>query len=106
MRFPLILASPVQVARFVYHLPTLIRLIFRLLNDKRVPVYLKFLPYFGIVYFIMPLDLLKDFPLVFLGYLDDVIVLYLCLRSFLRRCPKQLVEEHIRELTRMKRKPQ
>lgn len=104
MRFPLILASPVQVARFVYHLPTLIRLIFRLMHDKRVPFHLKFLPYLGILYFLMPLDLLKDFPLVFLGYLDDLIVLYLCLRSFLRRCPKQLVEEHIRDLTRGKRK--
>ncbi len=100
MRFPLILASPVQLARFLYHLPTLVRLIFRLLNDRRVPAYLKLLPYFGVFYLVMPLDLLKDFPLVYLGYLDDIIVLYLCLRTFLRRCPKALVEEHIRELTK------
>ncbi len=102
MRFPLILVSPVQVARFIYHLPTLVRLIFRLLNDNRVPFYPKLFPYFGIFYFVLPLVLLKDFPLVYLGYLDDIIVLYLCLRTFLRRCPKALVQEHIRELTRGK----
>ena len=99
MRFPIILASPVQVVRFLYHLPTLVKLIFRLLEDKRVPFRLKLLPYFGVLYFVVPLDLVKDFPFVYLGYLDDLIVLYLCLRTFLRRCPKAIVEEHIRELS-------
>lgn len=99
MRLPPILASPVELVRFLYHLPTLIRLIFRLMNDRRVPRYLKLLPYFGVIYFFMPMDLLKDFPLVYLGYIDDIVVLYFCLRTFLRLCPKPIVEEHIRELT-------
>jgi uncharacterized membrane protein YkvA (DUF1232 family) len=94
-----IIAFPLDLIRFIYHLPTLLQLIRRLLSDPRIPIRIKLIPYCGILYFILPLDLLKDFPLVYLGFIDDVIVLVLCLRLFLRRCPKEVVEEHIKQLS-------
>lgn len=100
MRLPIILASPVQILRFIFHLPNLIRLILRLLRDPRVPVRYKIFPWFGVCYFILPLDLLRDFPLVYLGYLDDIVVLYLCLKTFLKKCPQEIVQEHIQALER------
>ena len=98
MRFPIFLTSPIQVLKFLFHLPNLIRLISRLAGDPRVPSRNKMILYFGFLYFILPLDLLRDFPLVYLGYLDDLMVMYFCIRTFLRKCPKQIVQEHIEAL--------
>lgn len=91
---------PLDVFRFLYHLPKLVALFFRLMKDPRVPRRVKLLPWIGVIYFILPVDLIRDFPMVFLGRIDDLLVMYICLRAFFRRCPKEVVREHLEALSR------
>lgn len=68
-----------------------IKLIYRLLGDKRVNPILKVVPFAALVYFIFPLDLA-------LGPLDDAAVLGLASYLFLELCPAAVVQEHMRAL--------
>ena len=47
------------------------RLIYALMRDPEVPIYLKAIPFSAIAYLIMPFDLIPDFALG-LGQLDDL----------------------------------
>jgi len=82
--------------RMLMHLPNFIRLYWRLLIDRRVSVVPKLVLVAGVVYFISPLDLIPDFPLVGLGQVDDVAVALAALQLFIRMCPRAIVEEHVR----------
>ncbi len=64
-----------------------IRLIVRLMADKRISLLLKALPVFSIVYLISPLDF--AIPVI-----DDAFVLWLANTLFLDLCPQEIVEEH------------
>ena len=88
--------DPWAVARFLAHLPNLVRLHWRLLCDRRVSVWAKALLVAGVAYFVMPVDLLPDFPLVGLGWLDDIVVLTIAGQTFMRLCPPRVVQEHVR----------
>lgn len=70
-----------------------IRLIVRLLADRRVNFFLKILPVFSLIYLISPLDF--AIPLV-----DDAFVLWLANTLFLDLCPPEIVEEHRASLER------
>ncbi len=50
-----------------------------------------------IAYVFMPLDLLPDF-IAGLGQLDDLIVIFLGLRGFVRLCPREVVREHVQAI--------
>jgi len=45
----------------------------------------------------MPADLLPDF-LLGLGQVDDLLVVFLGCRLFLRLCPKEVVQEHVQAI--------
>lgn len=93
--------SPLRLLRLIYHIPNIIRLLWRLLKDPRVPVYKKFLPVTAgiicLLYIIFPFDVLPD-PYPVLGQFDDItIILLLMVPSiwiFIRSCPKDIVKEH------------
>ncbi|MBN1266765.1 MAG: hypothetical protein JXA25_14810 [Anaerolineales bacterium] len=68
-----------------------LRLIWRLLMDKRVNPFIKILPIGALVYFIAP-DLLPLNPI------DDAVLLWLGSYLFLELCPQELVEEHRRAI--------
>ena len=77
-----------------------IRLIYYLVRDPDVPIYLKVLPFLGFVYLVVPFDLFAD-VLPFLGRLDDVTALLLTGKVFIELSPQQVVMKHmqtIREL--------
>jgi uncharacterized membrane protein YkvA (DUF1232 family) len=80
---------------YLIHAPSFIRLFWRLFTDRRVGIAPKAVLVAGIAYFVCPLDLIPDFPLVGLGYLDDIIVLYGAAWLFIRLCPKNVVAEHV-----------
>lgn len=91
--------APESPARAVLKLPwrKRISLFWRLWRDVRVPVGAKLLlPGLGL-YLLSPIDIIPDFIPV-LGYLDDVLILLLGLWLFLRLCPRNLLDEHLREL--------
>jgi len=70
-----------------------IRLIVRLLADRRINFLLKALPVFSLVYLISPLDF--AIPVI-----DDAFVLWLANTLFLDLCPPEVVEEHRASLER------
>jgi uncharacterized membrane protein YkvA (DUF1232 family) len=68
-----------------------IRLIMKLIGDSRVPLWLKALPVFSIIYLVSPLDIV--IPLV-----DDAFILWIANTLFLELCPPDVVQEHRTEL--------
>ena len=83
-----------RVVQLVTHLPSFVRLFSRLAKDSRVGLGPKLLLAGILAYLIFPIDLLPDF-LVGLGQVDDLLVLFLGLKLFLRLCPKAVVQEHV-----------
>lgn len=66
----------------------------RLMNDDRVPSWLKIgVPMVVLLYFVSPIDLIPDF-LLGLGQLDDIGVLLMGMAIFIRLAPERAVNEH------------
>lgn len=83
----------------LFHLPNFIRLFIRLLRDPRVPYHLKLFVYAAILYWFFPLDVIRDFPFLGIGYLDDVVLLFLALRALVRGSPPEVVREHVEAIS-------
>ena len=88
--------SPVGKLRLLTHLPNLIKLYWRVFTDCRVSVLPKLVLIAGVLYFVVPLDLIPDFPLVGIGQIDDIAVLIAATRTFIAMAPRSVVEEHVR----------
>lgn len=71
-----------------------LRLIARLLKDRRVNFLLKLLPVGALFYLIFPLDISPVNPL------DDGLVLWLGGYFFIELCPADVVEEHRQALSK------
>ena len=70
-----------------------LRLIVKLLLDRRVPGGVKLIIPAAIVYIISPVDLIHDF-LPFVGRFDDLIAGLAAIALFLVMCPRDVVMEH------------
>lgn len=84
--------------RMLRHLPKLVRLIFRLLRDPRVPILGKIVFFTGIAYTVWPVDLIPELLTPVVGSLDDVAVLLLCAKYLFYRTPPVVLQEHLRAL--------
>ncbi|MBI2986125.1 MAG: DUF1232 domain-containing protein [Deltaproteobacteria bacterium] len=89
--------GPRRVFQLFYHLPSFLKLFWRLLQDRRVPLGPKLLLVLVLAYIIAPADLLPDLFLG-LGQVDDLVVLFLGLQAFVRLCPKEIVREHVQAI--------
>ena len=78
----------------LYH----IKLILRLLGDRRVSFLLKLLPVAAAIYVISPVDLIPNAVLPVIGALDDALVIWLGTTLFLELCPSAIVQEHAEAL--------
>jgi hypothetical protein len=67
-----------------------IRLILRLMTDKRISPMLKLLPFGAMIYLFLP-DLAP-------GPLDDALILWLGSTVFVELCPQEVVSEHEEDL--------
>lgn len=77
---------------------TQVQLIYRLLQDDRVPTLLKVAVPLGVaIYFVWPFDVIPDF-LPGLGQIDDIGVLLLAMNLFVNLAPRAVVAEHRRAL--------
>lgn len=76
---------------FIDGLVMRIKLILRLMGDRRVNPILKLIPIGSLVYLVIP-----DIP----GPFDDAAVLWLGSYLFVELCPPQVVEEHMAALKR------
>ncbi|MBC7286744.1 MAG: DUF1232 domain-containing protein [Armatimonadetes bacterium] len=81
--------------RLLFHLPRLIRLYYRLFRDPRVSWVAKAILLAGVLYVLLPVDLIVDLPFAIPGYLDDAVVLALAAKAFMRLCPRNVVREHV-----------
>jgi uncharacterized membrane protein YkvA (DUF1232 family) len=75
-----------------------VKLILRLVGDKRVNPWLKLIPIAGLIYLISPIDLIPDIAFPIIGELDDVAVLWITNYFFVELCPPEIVSEHLKAL--------
>ncbi len=75
-----------------------VKLILRLIGDRRISPWLKAIPIAGIVYLISPIDIISDIALPVIGELDDAAILWLTNYLFIELCPPEIVQEHVRAL--------
>ena len=74
------------------------RLIWRLLNDKRISPWLKTaIPLMTAFYVLLPIDLAPD-VIPILGQLDDLAIILLATRLFIELCPPSIVREHLQRM--------
>lgn len=71
-----------------------VRLVWRLLNDPRVPLLNKLvIPGLFLVYLLWPVDLMPD-VLPVIGQMDDLALLALAVKLFIDLCPTSIVSQH------------
>lgn len=76
-----------------------IKLIGKLMADRRVSVWLKLLPIGSLVYLIFPIDLISGAVIPIVGAVDDVAILWFGASLFIELCPPEVVREHMLQLT-------
>ncbi len=81
-----------------------VKLIVRLIGDKRVSPWLKIIPVAGIAYLISPIDIIPDIMLPVIGELDDAAILWLTNYLFIELCPPDIVNEHVKAITASSRR--
>ncbi|MBP9501710.1 MAG: DUF1232 domain-containing protein [Candidatus Promineofilum sp.] len=74
-----------------------IRLVFYLIKDREVPIYLKVVPFIGILYALFPLDIIADVVPV-LGQLDDITLLLIGAKVFIEMAPPQVVARYMAQM--------
>jgi uncharacterized membrane protein YkvA (DUF1232 family) len=84
--------------RLLTHLPSFAKLFSRLIKDPRVSASPKLIVAGILAYVILPTDLIPDF-LVGVGQLDDLAVILGGLKLFLRLCPSEVVQEHLKAIS-------
>jgi uncharacterized membrane protein YkvA (DUF1232 family) len=75
-----------------------IKLIWALMKDGRVSPFLKAIPILGVLYLIMPIDLVSELALPLVGEIDDAAVLWLTSYAFVQLCPPEIVMQHVKAL--------
>lgn len=86
-----------RFVQIVAYLPSFAKLFWRLVKDPRVGLRPKLVLTGVLAYVVLPTDLVPDFIPV-LGQVDDLVVIFLGLKFFLRLCPKEVVQEHVRSI--------
>jgi uncharacterized membrane protein YkvA (DUF1232 family) len=82
-----------KMLQLLWHLPTLLRLLARLLGDPQVMVGAKALFLGAILFILSPLDVPNYVPV--LGEVSDVVLALLACRWFINHCPAELVAAHL-----------
>ena len=83
-----------SLKEYLFALPKLLKLIWKLTRDPRVPARNKATLFFVAGYIASPVDLIPGFLLPGLGQLDDLIVAALALDAILNRIPEEVVRDH------------
>ena len=71
-----------------------VRLVWLLLRDSDVPIYLKLLPLAAFIYGLFPADLIPDFFVRF-GQLDDLTAILVGAKMFIELSPQDIVGRHL-----------
>lgn len=84
--------------RLLMHIPNFLKLAFRLVRDKQVPLYLKIISYAAFLYVLSPFDLIPIVLLPFIGWIEDVIIFYICMKLLVSLSPPEVVEKHVKAI--------
>lgn len=87
-----------QNSGFFQDLIQRVKLIWRLMADKRVNFFLKLLPVGALIYLVSPIDIAPGLALPIIGALDDAAILWLGTTLFMSLCPDEVVKEHTNAL--------
>ncbi len=90
-----------QNSGFFNDLVLRLKLILRLLGDRRVNFLLKLIPIGALIYLVSPIDLIPGAVLPFIGALDDAAVIWLGTTLFVSLCPDEVVQEHNNALNKV-----
>ena len=86
------------IMNFLFSLPKLFRLFWRLLGDPSVPTWPKFVFVLSLVYVISPIDLVPELLIPLFGYTDDLLLTVVAGRYLLRKTPPEITAEHVRQI--------
>jgi uncharacterized membrane protein YkvA (DUF1232 family) len=75
---------------------TRLKLILKLMGDRRVSPWVKLIPVGAIAYLVSPIDIIMGIP--GLAALDDAAILWMGSNLFVELCPQNVVQEHMKEL--------
>jgi uncharacterized membrane protein YkvA (DUF1232 family) len=70
------------------------QLVWRLMLDSRVPAFPKLIVPMVMLYVVSPIDVLPELPLLLLGTVDDLALVFFGLKLFISLCPPDVVMEH------------
>lgn len=87
-----------KALRILLHLPSFVRLYWRLFCDSRVPILAKMLLVLTLLYLVWPIDVIPDY-LPVIGEMDDVGIVLLGLWTFVRLCPPEVVRQRVQEIS-------
>lgn len=90
-----------QNSGFFNDLVLRLKLILRLLGDRRVNFLLKIIPIGALIYLVSPIDLIPGAVIPFIGALDDAAVIWLGTTLFVALCPDEVVQEHNNALNKV-----
>jgi uncharacterized membrane protein YkvA (DUF1232 family) len=76
-----------------------VKLIVRLIRDRRISFWLKLIPTAGVIYLFTPMSIIPDITLPIIGELDDAAVLWITNYLFVELCPPEIVREHVKALS-------
>ena len=88
------LLNPSRLGGMVVHLPSFVRVFYRLMTDGRVSPIAKLVPLLGLLLMFTPPALELDLiPIA--GGLDWLLVTIITLKVFIWLCPPEIVREHV-----------
>ncbi|MCA9733495.1 MAG: DUF1232 domain-containing protein [Deferribacteres bacterium] len=87
--------DPVGFLKTLLLLPKFIRLTFRLLLDKRVPLFPKIILIITLIYVVSPMDFIPEILLPIIGYSDDLLFLIFATKYFFKSTPESVMNEHV-----------
>lgn len=76
--------------------------VYMALKNPRTPVWLKFATILTVVYILLPIDLVPDYPI--LGYIDDLTLLSFLIYLLKNGIPKDVMQRSREEILRRRRK--
>ena len=85
--------KPTDLKEYLLLLPRLLKLLYRLSRDPRVPARSKATLFILGGYLASPIDLIPDF-IPGVGQLDDIAIIAFVLDQMLNRIPEEIVREH------------
>ena len=77
------------------HFVNILRLIWLLFRDPRVPLHLKGVLVLAIAYVLSPLDFIPASLFLVFGLVDDFAIALIAVNAFLQWAPRDVVDEHI-----------